>query len=74
MNICKKKQTTIIGDDYFMKDTIGQFGWVILGIAIVAFIILGLMLNTSEQQGEIVDTRLDTHENLLESSDITLTP
>ena len=41
-----------------MKDLIGQFGWVVLGIVIVSALILGMMKDQAEDYGKTTNDRL----------------
>lgn len=46
-----------------MKDLIGQFGWVILGVIIVAGLILGMLKDEAEDYGRVTQDRLEEISN-----------
>lgn len=54
-----------------MKDTIVEFGKVILGVLLVVGIILGLFLSFSTGSSTKVDSKLDTASSLFESASLT---
>lgn len=42
-----------------MKDLLGQFGWVILGVIIVFALILGYMADTAQEGGDATNTQVE---------------